>query len=50
MTTLLAEPSYRRAAMRMAQEVAALPEPAQVIPLLERLVADKRPTNHELLS
>ena len=40
---LLAEPSYRRAAMRMAQEIAALPEPAQAIPLLERLVAEKRP-------
>lgn len=41
--TLLADPSYRRAAERMRDEIAALPEPAHAVMLLERLAAEKRP-------
>jgi UDP:flavonoid glycosyltransferase YjiC (YdhE family) len=37
---VLAEPAYRRAAERLRDEIAALPDPASAIPLLERLVAD----------
>jgi UDP:flavonoid glycosyltransferase YjiC (YdhE family) len=35
---VLSEPSYRAAAERMRDELAALPEPAEVVTLLERLV------------
>lgn len=36
---VLADPAYRAAAARMAQEIAAMPDPAEAVPLLERLVA-----------
>jgi len=41
--TVLADPTYRRAAERMRDEIAALPGPAYAVMLLERLVAEKRP-------
>ncbi len=41
--TVLADPTYRRAAERLRDEIAALPEPAHALMLLERLVAEKRP-------
>ncbi|WP_342239788.1 glycosyltransferase [Inquilinus sp. OTU3971] len=34
---VLADPAYRSAAERMAQEIAAMPDPAEAVPLLERL-------------
>ena len=37
--TVLADPTYRRAAERMRDEIAALPGPAHALMLLERLVA-----------
>ncbi|MFE0754749.1 glycosyltransferase [Inquilinus sp. NPDC058860] len=40
---VLADPAYRRAAERMAREVAAMPEVATAVPLLERLAASVRP-------
>ncbi len=40
---VLADPGYRRAAERMRDEIAALPEPAHAVALLERLAAEKRP-------
>lgn len=43
LTTVLADPSYRAAAARMRAEIAALPEPAHVVGLLERLAAERRP-------
>jgi MGT family glycosyltransferase len=43
--TLLAEPSYRRAAERLRDEIAGLPEPALAVRLLERLAAERRPLN-----
>lgn len=36
---VLADPAYRAAAARMAQEIAAMPDPAEAVPLLERLAA-----------
>jgi UDP:flavonoid glycosyltransferase YjiC (YdhE family) len=39
--TVLADPSYRRAAERLRDEIAALPEPAHAVTLLERLVAEQ---------
>ncbi|WP_238578728.1 nucleotide disphospho-sugar-binding domain-containing protein [Inquilinus limosus] len=33
----LADPAYRAAAARMAQAIAGMPDPAEVVPLLERL-------------
>lgn len=42
-TTVLAGPSYRRAAERMRDEIAALPDPAHAVRLLERLAAERRP-------
>jgi UDP:flavonoid glycosyltransferase YjiC (YdhE family) len=42
-TTVLADSTYRRAAERISAEIAALPEPAHAIVLLERLAAERRP-------
>lgn len=42
-SSVLADPSYRRAAERLRDEIAALPEPAHAVRLLERLAAKKRP-------
>lgn len=40
---VLAEPSYRIAARRLSDEIAALPEPAHAVGLIERLAAERRP-------
>jgi UDP:flavonoid glycosyltransferase YjiC (YdhE family) len=40
-TAVLGDPGYRRAAERIRDEFAALPDPAHAIRLLERLAADK---------
>jgi UDP:flavonoid glycosyltransferase YjiC (YdhE family) len=40
---VLGEPGYRRAAERLRDEIAAMPDPATAIPLLERLAAERRP-------
>lgn len=40
---VLADPSYRRQAERIRDEVAALPGPAYAVTLLERLSAERRP-------
>lgn len=40
LTTVLADPGYRRAAERLRDEIAALPEPAHAVTLLERLVKE----------
>jgi UDP:flavonoid glycosyltransferase YjiC (YdhE family) len=40
--TVLADPRYRRAAERMRDEIAALPEPAHALMLLEQLAAKPR--------
>jgi UDP:flavonoid glycosyltransferase YjiC (YdhE family) len=42
-TAVLAEPGYRQAAERIQAEIAALPEPAHAVRLLERLAAEKQP-------
>jgi len=42
-SAMLADPSYRRHAERIRDEVAELPGPAHAVTLLERLVAEKRP-------
>ncbi len=42
-STVLTNPTYRRVAERMRDEIAALPEPAYAIMLLERLAAEKQP-------
>ncbi len=39
----LADPTYRRAAERLRDEIAALPGPPHAVTLLERLAAEKRP-------
>ncbi|WP_158841101.1 glycosyltransferase [Saccharothrix deserti] len=39
-TEVLADSSYRRAAERVRAEILELPEPAQAVPLIERLVAE----------
>ena len=39
---VLADPGYRRAAERLRDEIAALPEPAHAVTLLERLVKEHR--------
>jgi UDP:flavonoid glycosyltransferase YjiC (YdhE family) len=36
---LLSEPGYREAATRLADEIAAMPAPAETVPKLERLAA-----------
>jgi MGT family glycosyltransferase len=41
--TVLADPSYRQAAERIRDEIAALPEPAHAVRLLERLAVEQRP-------
>jgi UDP:flavonoid glycosyltransferase YjiC (YdhE family) len=41
--TVLADPSYRRAAERLRDEFAALPEPMHAVRLLERLAMERRP-------
>jgi UDP:flavonoid glycosyltransferase YjiC (YdhE family) len=40
---VLSDPRYRSSAERLRDEVAALPEPAHAVMLLERLVAERRP-------
>lgn len=40
---VLEDATYRRAAERMRDEIAALPEPAYAVTLLERLATEKRP-------
>jgi UDP:flavonoid glycosyltransferase YjiC (YdhE family) len=42
-TTVLAEPGYRRATERLQAEIAALPEPSYAVRLLERLATEQRP-------
>jgi UDP:flavonoid glycosyltransferase YjiC (YdhE family) len=42
-STVLSDSGYRRAAERMRDEIAALPEPAYAVTLLERLAGEKRP-------
>jgi UDP:flavonoid glycosyltransferase YjiC (YdhE family) len=42
-SSVLAAPSYRQAAERMRDEIAALPGPAHAVMLLERLVSEKQP-------
>jgi UDP:flavonoid glycosyltransferase YjiC (YdhE family) len=42
-SNVLADPNYRRAAERLRDELAALPDPAYAVMLLERLAAEKRP-------
>jgi UDP:flavonoid glycosyltransferase YjiC (YdhE family) len=46
---VLAKSSYRRAAERMRDEIAALPGPAHTLMLLERLAMEKRPIFHQQL-
>ena len=41
--SVLADPSYRRAAQRIRDEMVSLPGPDEVVPLLERLARDKTP-------
>lgn len=43
LTTVLNDPSYRRAAQRMRDEIAALPGPDYAVGLLEQLAAERRP-------
>ena len=45
-TAVLAEPSYRRAAQRVQDEIRALPGPEHALALLERLATDRRPLLH----
>jgi len=40
---ILDDPAYRRNAERLRDEIAALPEPAHAVRLIERLARDKRP-------
>jgi UDP:flavonoid glycosyltransferase YjiC (YdhE family) len=42
-TAVLDDPSYRRAAERLRDEIAALPEPSYAVELLEQLVEQRRP-------
>jgi UDP:flavonoid glycosyltransferase YjiC (YdhE family) len=42
-STVLAEPRYRREAERMKSEIASLPDPAYGVALLERLAKERRP-------
>lgn len=42
-SAVLAEPNCRRAAERIRDEIAALPDPAHAVTLLERLAAEKQP-------
>jgi UDP:flavonoid glycosyltransferase YjiC (YdhE family) len=42
-STVLAGPAYRRAAERLRDEIAGLPGPELAIPLLERLMVERRP-------
>jgi UDP:flavonoid glycosyltransferase YjiC (YdhE family) len=42
-SAVLASPTYRRAAERIRDEIAALPGPEHALDLLERLAAEKRP-------
>jgi UDP:flavonoid glycosyltransferase YjiC (YdhE family) len=41
--TVLSDPSYRQAAERLRDEIAALPGPEYALTLLERLMAEQRP-------
>jgi UDP:flavonoid glycosyltransferase YjiC (YdhE family) len=41
--SVLADPARRRAAQRLGDEIAALPDPATAVALLERLAAERRP-------
>ena len=40
---VLADPAYRLAAQRLQTEIAALPEPAAAVGLLERLAIERQP-------
>jgi UDP:flavonoid glycosyltransferase YjiC (YdhE family) len=40
---VLAEPTYRRNAERMRDEIAAMPSPERAVRLLERLAAERAP-------
>jgi len=40
-STILSDPSYPLSARRIRDEIAALPEPRTVVPLLERLIGDE---------
>ena len=40
-STILSDPNYRLSARRIRDEIAALPEPHMVVPLLERLIGDE---------
>ena len=42
-SAVLVDPSYRRAAERIRDEIAALPGPAHAVTLLEQVAAEKRP-------
>ena len=44
---VLADPNYRQAAQRLRDEIATLPTPESVVPLLERLASEKRPVMSE---
>jgi UDP:flavonoid glycosyltransferase YjiC (YdhE family) len=42
-TEVLADPAYRQAAERVRTEMLGLPDPAEAVPLLERLVGQVTP-------
>jgi UDP:flavonoid glycosyltransferase YjiC (YdhE family) len=46
-STVLDDPAYRRNAERLRDEIAARPEPAYAVGLLERLAEEKRPLYSE---
>ncbi|WP_369273976.1 nucleotide disphospho-sugar-binding domain-containing protein [Streptomyces sp. R11] len=43
-TRVLGEPSFQRASEALRQDILASPSPAEVVPVLERLVAEYRAT------
>jgi UDP:flavonoid glycosyltransferase YjiC (YdhE family) len=45
---VLGDPSFRRAAGRIADEIAAMPAPADVVPLLHRLAGATTPAREAL--
>jgi UDP:flavonoid glycosyltransferase YjiC (YdhE family) len=42
-SAVLSKPGYRQAAERLRDEIAALPDPAEAVALLEQLAAERRP-------
>jgi UDP:flavonoid glycosyltransferase YjiC (YdhE family) len=44
---VLADPLYRQNAERLRDEMAALPDPDEAVPLLERLAVEKRPVHRD---